>query len=1268
MSNLAEYLSESVRMTVQNEIQKLDFDQTITALIYQIVNLDTGEYRVKYKGGIFSVYSDDLNKTYRVDENVYVKIPQGNFSNKKFIQGRVTDYKLSEEEINKIQNSIEEVGPTFDYFYKYDWQKSYGVIAGAPQGSSHSYEYIIDGPPEIQSSQYNGLFQQYAKKYEYIRISAEFLTALHSEHTQGNYGIEIEFYANDNTIVKYRLDFNEFIGDPYRFSVYSPQSVIVKVQKNYLMGLKSIKLFEENFIYDRYVKNGQVTTEQNTTHENIFVKNIKLQYVEVLDLSNNLFYLTIQTPKGNLLTTGTPTIDLVGRLVYQGKSILDRQNCVCKWFKRNLSVMIGIPQYDKQAGYGWEPVSNNTFNVLQVSRSQVPHQQAYKLVVIYQNDTVVSAEVEVFRYNSDYDYEIQQTTQLDTITLSIHNLKNDKQLRGDWYMSLPDGSYQEFPNGKMVNSIDISDYMIYTSVIFHCAIYDYVYEKVIGTVDFPVLTTETDEDVEVTFEGEDFFKYDANGDITIEDSEKERTLQCFLNWQEGFGSSYKIEWLAPDGTVLTPYNRQSPRGSMIQELWVDNYDVLHFTIKQKYRVNDINNTVTIRITTIDQKIYLFEKEIIFIKDGDQGTNGTTYVTAIRPCDSNGSKLSGLQPLVYNGLWINSLRLRAYVYKDGVLINNMNNYHIEYEWDARNLNISTNSGEYIVIRGINSISSSSPSSELEFFIRLSVKITDNKGKKIQIYATYPVDVLVGGLTASLVDISSIPSYIKYTSSGVNPLYFNDKLEFIYNEQDYSNNIQSLNEKVLKLKEEPDGKYLDPAANFIFENDSNYESNIGILKCSVDSSNYLIHPIIMYLDNYGNEAINGWDGTRLVIDEENGQYIFAPQIGAGEKDSYNRFTGVVMGKYNESGIEKIGLYGYKSGLNTFGLMEDGKAFFGAKTGGGQIVIDGTSAMIYGGDGPNAENGMTITLADKSVDGKITKAINIGNGKTYINYDGYLYSKYGKIGGWNITENQLYCKQSSADQTRAIYLDSNVNSKYGIWLGSNNPEHAKFSVTKDGVVYSIAGEIGGWTLNDRMLYSGSGSSYVALSSKGNSGYAIWCGNENPESADFLVTRSGRLYAKRAEIDGNIVAQNLYLGDKGNQINVGRELNGLKLRDKSVSGDKISNNAISTEHIQASAITAEKIQAGSITTHELNAEEVQAKIVTAEYINGLDIIARRLHLEGGGGYVTFYRSSQGGVRLDSNFYADELYVGSMSGPIGKNVEELLRRVQALENRGSGG
>jgi hypothetical protein len=60
--------------------------------------------------------------------------------------------------------------------------------------------------------------------------------------------------------------------------------------------------------------------------------------------------------------------------------------------------------------------------------------------------------------------------------------------------------------------------------------------------------------------------------------------------------------------------------------------------------------------------------------------------------------------------------------------------------------------------------------------------------------------------------------------------------------------------------------------------------------------------------------------------------APQIGAGEKDDNNRFTGILMGKTETytGGAEnekEIGLFGYAHGLQSIFLdAESGNATFG------------------------------------------------------------------------------------------------------------------------------------------------------------------------------------------------------------------------------------------------------------------------------------------------------------------------------------------------------
>lgn len=1158
MNNISEQLLQAMDIITEEKLKQLKYDKTIQATVYSIVDVDAGEYKVRYNGNIFSAFSEDTSKSYSIKDVVYVKVPEGNFSNKKLITSLVTAKSLSDVQLSDLTNSVFEVSPTFDALYDgaYDASQSYGVIAGTPVGEIGSSTYIFQNSEEYEQNGYHGLFQQYSNNYEYIRLKASFLTQFHNVHNQGNYGIEVEFYTKDNSSVKYRLDLQNFNGNPYGFSVYSPQQIILKAQKNYLMGLKSIRLFEEDFAYDKIVKNGIVTDEENRTVANIFVKDISLQYVDMQDLSDTTYYLTISAPKGIAFTDKVSSLNLVGRLIYNGEDIMDSKKCVCQWYERDLSVVVGSDEYSKSAGFGWRKIAGQTSSSLTLDATDILYQQKYKLVVVYNDSITLTAEIAVWNRNASYDYSIEQVTDGADIKLQIRNNADSESLVGDWYLSYPDDSYSSVPEGEKKSEIVVSSYLQYSSVTFYCMVYNSA-GQFIGTLEHTIVNSESEDDVTISYIGEDSFRYDANGDISIEDAEKERTLQVNLAWKEGFGTSYFVSWLMKDANNKEseiPTSKElaySPDNSMLENIWVDKYNILHYNIKQKYRVNFSNNTVIVKIRTITESIYLFNKEILCLKDGDQGTNGTTYITAIRPCNSDGVKLSGLQPLRYNNGWTNDIRVRCYVYKDGELINGNSKYSITYKWQGTNVTVEnkevvTDSVDRVLVRGIPTISADTPNAELAFYVRVQVTIKDGNSS-VDIYASYPLDVIVGSTLASAIDIDTIPSYIKYNSSGLTPSFYSNDINFYYNDVAYNDNITSLNTNILTIKTDNSKKYLEPTSSFIFENiKDNDQSNIGVLNLAIPNSNdRLIHPIIMYLDTYGNEAINGWDGTAL--DTGDGEYVFAPQVGAGTKDSQNRFTGVVMGKdsgqKDKLGNALIGLYGYQEGKNTFGLRADGTAFFGL----GEIIkIDGPDAKITGGKGGNDANGMTITLANlKSA--PTGEAIKLGGGVFQVNYDGTLratsatiegqiFAQSGKIGctsrnsndGWTIEKNKLY---SGSGATR-VELNSDKDEEFAIWAGATSSTSAKdsyFAVSKKGSLYAKQGNIGGWILKSKSLSSNNNK--IGMASSGS--YVFWSGANTGNPGDtpdfsnsgtyFYVTNGGKLSCKNAEVRGNITADSL-------------------------------------------------------------------------------------------------------------------------------------------------
>lgn len=162
--------------------------------------------------------------------------------------------------------------------------------------------------------------------------------------------------------------------------------------------------------------------------------------------------------------------------------------------------------------------------------------------------------------------------------------------------------------------------------------------------------------------------------------------------------------------------------------------------------------------------------------------------------------------------------------------------------------------------------------------------------------------------------------------------------------------------IKLLEKPDDKKenaktgIVTAANintiYILPNDEYNGSscNNRVEAVIKDSSDKVIAtaiiPIYMHLNTFGLASLNAWDGNTVTIDEDGG-YVMAPQIGAGEKDDNNRFTGILMGKtetntgHNQDGKttaeKQTGLFGYSHGLQSIFLdAQTGNATFGLPDG--------------------------------------------------------------------------------------------------------------------------------------------------------------------------------------------------------------------------------------------------------------------------------------------------------------------------------------------------
>ena len=255
-------------------------------------------------------------------------------------------------------------------------------------------------------------------------IQADFRTQFYGTMMAGNYGLKIDFVEKDTGIVfSRRLDIINFSGSIYDYEVFSPQYVIYDLTGINLIGIKKITFFQERFLrYDTVFNGKGEITAVYDKEPNLFVKNIKLSFVDVQDSTKDLYYVGISAPQGLSLIQDTDKIKLIGVFYYANKNILEEKTCKCYWYKQNPAVLSGSEKYDQIGGPGWECIndsSNVRFNELTISGKDVYQQMRYKLVIVYNSNVTLYKDVRVVKYYNERFTIIPQFISENEVKLSI---------------------------------------------------------------------------------------------------------------------------------------------------------------------------------------------------------------------------------------------------------------------------------------------------------------------------------------------------------------------------------------------------------------------------------------------------------------------------------------------------------------------------------------------------------------------------------------------------------------------------------------------------------------------------------------------------------------------------------------------------------------------------------------------------------------------------------------------------------------------------------
>lgn len=1045
-------LLDAVQVLVDDAVKNATFDRTVQAIIVKCVSAAQGKYTVKYQGGYFYAYAQDPDITYTPDMQVYVLIPGNDMNKTKTILGTVD--KLGENFV-----SIEEAS-VFKYIGNNicsdDEEALYGLHSYLVTDNIVLYEY---GEPSSYSFNINiDATNLYLKNSDYLIIAAKFRTNLPPENrVKGNYGLKYTLTFDDpltGTEVDrpYILDINNMLGMPYNQPVAMRQSAKFRIDKENFKKIKKIELFSEGF----------VTVEDSSKPVDIFVSDIETMGAVLLPADTSSGYvLNLVTKQGIYFdeNDSDSATRLIEAEIYKNRKIqqVSTEDVAYYWFKANNTIYMGDERYSPYGGNQWELINEYTIeegtgrriyktnkSSIQISKQSIPTSESnYKCVVVYRNGSLTLQE-EITLYNKSSNYTVNLTCSepaltaaaTATLTCTVSGVAEGHTLNYYWSQKLDDDTYFSELGTTNTNTYNVNLKQPLQMVTYKCFVKDITDNKDIGLATIFITRGEAesfnsyyiviDNDMQV-------FKYDTDGNSPAS--------QTLLNPQPILPLSFTL--YSPEGEIIPAseigasninwiYSTENTMLTNVQTTGVYG-EQLNFGIKNKYDPIAINNVIKLEIK-YDDKTIRAKANLVFLKEGENGSNGTAYYLKVEPNLSPGMTLKGKVYYYYKdnshkGFNFNypngQFPFKTLFYRDGNLIydstgdNNEITPTVTYDFVKRtytkiNNNLIQDNCNFII-------------SENDIFCVNNPVIGTNAGNYdadvlrctfqyngLTWYYMYPIIFIKYNENNSANYEIVIPQgsgfdEVVFSEDGRNPIYRgnnNFKIEVaksgekISTSEDWTAQGQiytSRWEEISNLLIRTENSEKKFYAKESYDGNSVTNAYYCVLSEGADEIAKIHFPIAMYLNTYGNAYINEWNGNAIELNEEGG-IILTPQIAAGQKENDNTFTGVIAGKAKESTSSTFdeGIFGYNHGERTFELnAEDGSARFG-KTGAGQIVIspDETNqhSVLQSGNyvAPVIDASGNITQAGEGLQIDLTEpSITFGSGKFRVDSDGSVHA---------------------------------------------------------------------------------------------------------------------------------------------------------------------------------------------------------------------------------------------------------------------------------------
>ena len=296
-----EQLFQGIDIIVDKKLSEVAYDTTIVCTVTDISNAKNGEYQVSDGTIKFKVFSED---NYKLNEQVRVQIPQGDYTRTKYIIGKhVVDnstapitYVSPMDTIVDITGNIFTIEDT-DKTKEEEKRKQYESMGLSITANGEQLKEILynkDLTEETQESEENGISIANLQQngiYTNIYLKADFKTSFSNlKLCGGTYGLQLDLLIkpaiNSSGKIRQtiRLSSKEMFGNPYNFSIFTPQSKLINIRDMGTIEQIILSLYQDGDFIDK--TRGKIAASQTP---NIYVKNIEIGFgSDISEIDDNV--------------------------------------------------------------------------------------------------------------------------------------------------------------------------------------------------------------------------------------------------------------------------------------------------------------------------------------------------------------------------------------------------------------------------------------------------------------------------------------------------------------------------------------------------------------------------------------------------------------------------------------------------------------------------------------------------------------------------------------------------------------------------------------------------------------------------------------------------------------------------------------------------------------------------------------------------------------------------------------------------------------------